>query len=346
MEKISAPQRIQWIDFAKGFVMILVVVGHTLTKESGLNNFFSMFRMPFFFVMAGYLLNVEKWSGIKWQEFKIKLERRLMLPYFIANFAWYPIWFIVCYCFGFIEKHTFIEGEPLRLFISIFVGINDSFRTLPILGYLWFLPCLFFAEIIYMKLCRYFDNDKVLLVEISFLLGVAGYFFGLFLQLPLAFDTALVAQFFILIGNFVRKYNLTGKLNFGVCMVLLALVTLSFLSNKFVDMNGRDYGNLILFYFGGISGSLLVIKISMILANFSNKIFDLIKYCGVQSLAILILHMPILDIVHHVIKTIGEYNIDNLPSEYNIFLIIFGVIIPVLIAKKFGDKPVIKYFCS
>lgn len=55
--------RIAWVDFAKGFVMILVVFGHTTVYDIDSNKFFAEFRMPFFFVMSGFLLNVDKWGG-------------------------------------------------------------------------------------------------------------------------------------------------------------------------------------------------------------------------------------------------------------------------------------------
>ncbi len=64
-------KRIQWVDFAKGIAIILVVMAHVITKETPLINFIYTFHMPFFFVMAGYLLNTEKWSR-RFSEFKSK----------------------------------------------------------------------------------------------------------------------------------------------------------------------------------------------------------------------------------------------------------------------------------
>ena len=60
-EKISP--RIAWVDFAKGLVMILVVLGHATVYDIDLNKFIYVFHMPFFFIMAGFLLNLNKWGG-------------------------------------------------------------------------------------------------------------------------------------------------------------------------------------------------------------------------------------------------------------------------------------------
>lgn len=63
-------QRIEWIDFAKGFTILLVVIGHLLlgllqsNRFSNLDNFYLMkttsfiytFHMPVFFALSGYFL--------------------------------------------------------------------------------------------------------------------------------------------------------------------------------------------------------------------------------------------------------------------------------------------------
>lgn len=55
--------RIAWVDFAKGFIMIAVVFLHASIPDTAVNKFLGSFRMPFFFVMAGFLLNLDKWGG-------------------------------------------------------------------------------------------------------------------------------------------------------------------------------------------------------------------------------------------------------------------------------------------
>jgi len=66
MEKIL--NRVQWVDFAKGVAIILMVVAHVIWQGTNLIAFIYTFHMPFFFVMAGYLLNTEKWSR-RWERF-------------------------------------------------------------------------------------------------------------------------------------------------------------------------------------------------------------------------------------------------------------------------------------
>ena len=54
-------ERIAWVDFAKGVAIILMVLGHAVYND--LQKFIFVFHMPFFFVIAGFLLNFEKWGG-------------------------------------------------------------------------------------------------------------------------------------------------------------------------------------------------------------------------------------------------------------------------------------------
>jgi fucose 4-O-acetylase-like acetyltransferase len=112
-------------------------------------------------------------------------------------------------------------------------------------------------------------------------------------------------------------------------------------------MHDRDYGNIFLFYIGGIVGSLILMRISMFLADSSNKIFDFIKYCGKQSLGILMFHIPAISVAYNLTamldKNIGELR--HLPPEIDFVIIIFSVIVPALIIKNFKDKQIVKYFC-
>lgn len=56
-----AQNRIQWIDFVRGFVVILMVMGHVM-PDCAARKIIFVFMIPFFFIMAGYVMNVEKWS--------------------------------------------------------------------------------------------------------------------------------------------------------------------------------------------------------------------------------------------------------------------------------------------
>lgn len=341
-------QRLQWVDFAKGIVIILVVVAHVMHRGTFEIAFIYTFHMPFFFIMAGYLLNVAKYEK-RYNDFVNKSFKRLVVPYFLANFLYYPIWFIFCHLMGRLAIYDWAYRAPLDVLRNIFIGNIPAEDIWLVLHPLWFLTCLFFAEIIFLKLHSYFNENTSKFLAILLILAVAGYILGNRLPLPLGMDIALVAQIFIFAGNFIKKNNLLEQMNFGSCIVFWALVfAITYLNGK-ITMDGREYGNLILLYIGGIVGSLAVMKISMWLTNLNNKVFDFVKYCGKQSMAILIFHIPIIAVAYNFTVAINPKNAEIglrfLETEFEFFIITCAVIFPVIIAKKFCDKPVIKYFC-
>lgn len=75
-----------WVDIAKG-ITILLVAGYHATLGL-LNDFVTMWFMPLFFVMSGYLLNVEKWMAPE-RNFTKNRFQRIMVPYFVT----YAIYF-------------------------------------------------------------------------------------------------------------------------------------------------------------------------------------------------------------------------------------------------------------
>lgn len=272
-----------------------------------------------------------------------------MLPYFLANFSFYPIWFIFCHELGYLDVFDWLSKSPLEGILSIFISNNYHLRIWLILNQLWFLPCLFFSEIIYLGIYKLSGKDTLKRFTIISLLSSLGIIIGKYVSLPLGLEIALAAQIFIFVGNLMRKNNFIDRINFVACVIILAVMFGVNSINGFVTMHSSHYGNPILFYIGGISGSLILMKISMILSDFNNKLFDFVKYCGKQSMAILILHIPIIAIAYNLTVVIepknAELGLRLLSTEFETFVIICGIIVPVLIVKKFKDKPIIKYFC-
>ncbi len=286
-------------------------------------------------------------GGVKhYKDFVSKRVKRLFLPYYIAEFLYYPFWFIVCYKLEYLRyMWGWTNGNPIFAFIAIFIGNANPGGGL-ILNQLWFLPALFIAEIIFIKL---FNRLNKLGADVFVLTIVSCSFLGIFIgkihALPLGIDIALAAQIFILVGVLIRKYAVVDRMNLKICVVLMLLLVLSFSLNIRFDMNYRNYGDLFLAYSGAIAGTLIIMKFSVLMKN--GKIFSLISDCGRQSMMILILHQLFAGIFYEIIAATTNFP----PKEFLINPIIvfsattLGVLIPLFVAKKFGKLPVLKYFC-
>ena len=338
--------RIEWIDFAKGVAIILAVFGHAATYESIAGKFIYTFHMPFFFVTAGFLLNLSKWGGAEnFSKFSAKLFKRLFVPYYLAELLWYPIWFVVCHEAGYLKYlWSWNSLSPSQALSAVFTGNGNASGL--ILGQLWFLPALLMAEIIFVKLYNRLNKiDAEIFVVTIFLAAGIGFNLQNLFVLPLGIDIALAAQIFLLAGVLIRRYKLVDKLTPINCGLLTLILFIAFGFNEGVDMNFRVYGNALLFYSGSLAGTLLIMKISALMTD--GKIFSLISRCGRQSMMILVLHPIIANVLYEIFALNTNFPPENFFTEPTIIFAVTaaGVLIPLFVAEKFGKLPVVKYFC-
>ena len=322
--------------------MILVVLGHTTVYDSDSNKFIYAFHMPFFFVMSGFLLNVGKWGGDNHKSFTNKLVKRLLVPYYLANFLWYPFLVAKEHYFGHLLKIIFYSS-PVEAFLGIFIGKP----TMLPLGPLWFLPCLLIAEIIFVKLYNRFAKISVKKFVAAIIASAcAGFILSRFGYLPLGLNVALVAQIFLLAGVLIRKYNFVERIDLKIYGLLVLLLLFAFQFNRRVEMSGAIFGEPLLFYSGALAGALVVMKISSLMTD--GRIFSLISDCGRQSMMILILHPLIVELFYNVLVRNNFCTLHEIYTEPPLIFCMtgFGVLIPLIIAKRFGKLPVLKYFCA
>ncbi|MBR2733050.1 MAG: acyltransferase family protein [Selenomonadaceae bacterium] len=339
-------KRINWIDFAKGGAIILVVLGHVNTP-SRLQDFIYVFHMPFFFVTAGFLLNFDKWGGAEnFRPFAAKLFKRLLVPYYVAEILWYPIWYVVCHEMQYPGYLGSLCGwnlfEPLDALCGIFVGITDLLPLEP----LWFLPCLLLTEIIFVALYNRLNKfGAEIFVAAIVIAAYIGFVLSRFGYLPWGFNVALVSQIFLLAGILIRRYNVIERLSPKLCGVLTLILIVAFEFNDRVEMSAAFYGDSLLFCAGGVTGTLLIMKISALMTG--GKIFSTISLCGRQSMMILVLHPIVANVFYEIIARATNFPPEIFFTEPTIIFgaTVTGVLIPLTIAERFGKLPVLKYFC-
>lgn len=78
--------RIFYIDALKAIAIVLVVMGHTnvIWEVGGSNSMYlpilSVFHMPLFMALSGYVTNVESFNLVK--------RAKMLIPFFVFGFAW------------------------------------------------------------------------------------------------------------------------------------------------------------------------------------------------------------------------------------------------------------------
>ncbi len=308
--------RLDWIDYAKGIAITLVVYRHVLiglgragldidpdlfiTTHIGLT-----FRMPLFFLLSGIFFqkSVEKRarSGYFFHKFKT-----IMYPYFI--------W-------------SFIQMSMQMMLIDYtnaqFASFSDYLLILfkPIAQF-WFLYALFNVSVLYLILSHWVRNKVVLLI-----LGVVLFYFAPDVKLgKLVYDIMRLFVFFV-IGDLVSKPLLDQNNYKKLASPVLALILFSVAVLGEWIIVGQQNDHVMILLLFALVGSSSTINVSFILSSAKSKILSVIRIVGYHSLYIFMLH-AIISAAFRIVM-INLFGITHVP-----FLLVggtfLGVIGPVL----------------
>lgn len=271
-----------FIDICKVICIFLIVMNHLSGSYEHIN-YMKSFRIPLFFFGAGFLFVYQKYSGIG--AFLTEKIKRLILPYFLFCFLYL--------CYRYVPLYLSQEVFPMDVFFKHVIGMFYSVGSAEwmVAIPLWFLTCLFVVESIYFLIARHFDTtSQVLGVLLGLsIIGYAFYFYDI-PRLPWNMEIALMALPFFAAGHLGRSHVIKWiqmskfeRLTLGV--LFMALNYLGSLSNGFVDLNGRVYGDYLLFFMNGITGIAGVIFLATLIPN-----WGVFKFYGRNTLAILGFH--------------------------------------------------------
>lgn len=286
-------KRTGWIDICKALAIYCMVLGHTGTSQQ-VSTIIHVFHMPVFFILSGYCFNENKNSHIL--AFIKKRFLTLIVPYFVFGIALFAFWDMALFV-----MHRQEEARSITNLMTSILWNNANASAFGVIQ--WFLPCLFFAEIIFIVLLKISKNN-ILLSGGILLLSICGYLIPLALdiRLPWALDCALMASAFYGLGWITKKTLVLEKIS-GlvkkrkiVCWFIIAVVAIAMIPSVFyngaVNMRTVTYGNYFLYIVNAIVYSFLLILASMLLeqALGYNKICGLLEWVGRNTLVVLLLN--------------------------------------------------------
>lgn len=274
MKNYNATARIEYIDIAKGILIVLVVLGHITTLPHilvyGMKAVITSFHMPAFFIISGMLTRVDKLQKTSVKQFLLSKSRRLLIPYVFFEVTG-GLWQMLL--MG--TENVNIRGILCGIFtIHCHVGAD------------WFLPTLFFAEICIYFLAKLRSKQCYPMISgacflIAFLLTDITYFVACCRRI-------LIALAFTLIGMSFKKLfaykNLLACAFSGMLVIVIAYV------NGVVDLANRQFGNHILYLLGSLIGTYFILCISQYIFGFLAK---LLGHIGRSSLTIMGTHQNI-----------------------------------------------------
>ena len=284
----QAKTRIEFLDLAKGFCIILVVIYHT-TRFYGADmpaaNFFKAFRMPLYFFLSGVFFKTYEgfFSFVK------RKVNKLLVPFVF----WYIIGSV---CISLLLYHAWgIVLERAKDFtfwgcLGEFYSRED-FPNSPI----WFLLCLFEINLIFYSvflLASLIPKYQTWVISIvSLLLGLFGVILGTHhINLPMFWDSSLSALPFFVVGYVTFRYtsllkpNKLDKYNWLIIFVLFVLVYL-FAGDYSLKYNSYSSKGILSMYPCGVMGVFAVVLLAKNLTR-----IPVISWWGRYSIMILVSH--------------------------------------------------------
>lgn len=280
-------ERLTYLDVAKGIGILLVVIGHVYAfNRQIVDRFFVIwlysFHMPLFFIISGMLIAYKDEKDI-WKFVKKRIKG-ILIPY-----VFFSIFSIIVFAIvNDFSREVFVQNVKATI---CGVGIDT----------LWFLPALFFGEVIFFVLRNLLKNKYVICI-ISAIIYILGNFmmkdYGL---ICLFLGRICIAVGFIMIGNYtmnlIRKRNMPW---YGLIVIAILSVILSKI-NGLVDLNNLVFNNHILYLINSLIGTYLILEISKLID------IDEITYWGRNTLIVMATHLNIIYILFNKILGIHSF---------------------------------------
>ena len=285
--------RIELIDIAKAITIILVILGHTTgnLETPMYRRLLYSFHMPLFFFLAGLSIRPKVLKTLpEWKDFFKKNLLALVVPYIIFAFIYAP--------FSFDNVPKFLYGSWQAL------GKAGTLTSL------WYLTSFFVARVYCQLLVNLAGriNGRSMRLILG-LMSVPMFAIGFLLPkieggYPWCLDVSFVSAGFILLGMALRRQLLIFAQAKGRILCLFTLLSAAVLccgtilrgdALELSLMCGSVYGNVFWFMLNAVSGSALVMGVSILLFRISREgawpfSTAAITYVGQHTLGVFLLH--------------------------------------------------------
>ncbi|MBO4903856.1 MAG: acyltransferase family protein [Lachnospiraceae bacterium] len=308
-------KRLDYLDMTKGLGMILVLIGH-LQGDSiftfspyiqPLCVYIFSFHMPMFFIVSGIIQAMKNDDTRPFKDIAKNRFRGIMIPYF-----WFSFFYLL------VVVVSLIKGEiaPQTLYLNIWYVLSCYGMNV-----LWFLPALYFGELLFIYLRRRIREhipfivvvvlSNAIVYVLAYLLGTMEYNTPFAMRmhdlLTVILRPVLVCGF-ISIGYYVHKLlgrksklgdffnrpelNEKGKISirYRLAYIVLGLMLFGvcfafFRINNGIDFRSLAFRNVFFFLVCALSGSYCMISLCKGLPR-----VPLFCFWGVGSLIFMVTH--------------------------------------------------------
>lgn len=287
MTEAGSVQRFDFVDYAKGICILLVVlihVGFASLMQA------SLFVMPFFFAATGYTFSYGKRSA---RENIARRFRSVMIPYFFLMAVSTLLEMLRAPLFGYGDASIALPSLANTVYGSGILpfdgGVFDTLKQivsykaqpqtgvdliLPLNCHLWFLPATFVAYVLFVLLVRPFRRNagcKALILSGLVLVAAAESVLLPLRQLPFGIGRGAMGAAFMLFGFWLRDEKRlefrsvphTRAANLLSAVLFVGAILLGSDGSGFVRSEYGPYGllSVLLTLIGGFAGIRLLLSV-------------------------------------------------------------------------------------
>lgn len=287
MSGLQIKQRIRWVDCAKGMTMLLVIIGHTVTKPAIRGIIFS-FHMPLFFLLSGYTFSLSC-DLSQWMSKQGKAFTKLLVPAFLVYFVRLP--FLV------LQDKVTISVRNILLTLLFSSGTETSIAGcfIPAMGMMWFLVALFLLRALYDGLHLLLHGKYMFWVACT--ASVSGYLISRVVYLPFSLDIVLTANLFFCFGQAMKHVGVQKHCTIMLCSGAVWAISFSgiyFFSRQYLELASRHLPLFPLCFVTAAAGCLTVICICIMLEKKrflgASRLFSVMCYFGENSMQLYMIH--------------------------------------------------------
>lgn len=243
--------RIDWIDYSKAFLIVLVVFAHCPLIPHVLDVLICGFHMPAFFIISGYLHKCQTNSSNCIR----KNYKRLIIPAILFSCLCYVFWLL-----KYLVNNAYsVEECVLKPLLGLF--IYDRTVATPVCGVIWFLVVLFLCFLLLDCTMHFIKRRGVVLLALTFVLitilfavfGYKNFQYGYYLQ------RTIISFPYVAFGFLCHEYNLLSKRKYSLVIACVFTIVYLFLAlyNGHVGIHSCTFGKSVLVYWvESIIGSL------------------------------------------------------------------------------------------
>ncbi len=264
--------RIESIDILKGIGILFMVFAHVGWGGGYAHTYIQAFHMPLFFIVSGYLWKQKDIKSLFKRRFKT-----LLIPYICFGVGYFVLFILT--------GHT---SSEIANAVKALILYPTDMDHMPFAPALWFLPCMFYVDIIYNFLLDKLGRNKGRIIVLIISSVIIAWSCLSDIMLPFCIEPTGMGLVFWMVGDEIKNHTYYLKSVSDKKWLIIALFFFELilaLVNGSCDMRSARYHNLILYLICALIGVFVWYALSVWIEFSSVKTIKFVK-AGLLSIGI------------------------------------------------------------